>query len=173
MEDLRFVHRLVEEFFSKRRVRSSLKVIKDKEYTDWEKWLQIELGSFLGDHPETSEYYKEKLFLTDKRKDKERDRVFVDLLFRRKNCTIGYFLGIELKQSNSFTSCLRKMLEDCNKIDKVKGSEIRECFMLGVHPKISEDEAIKETLERHGNLPSKKRVIAKSIGNTGFSYTLF
>lgn len=173
MEDLRFVTSVVDGFFRKPLVRKKLKIIREKGITGWEKWAQVELGIFLDDHESVMQAGREEMFEVDQRKS-NRSTAFIDFVFRKKNCAKDLLLGVELKQSDSFTTCLSKMIEDANKLYALKGKTLRECYLLGIHNKENPDKVIECIWEKCGTfLPSKKRIISQPIGFTGYSYTIF
>jgi len=48
--DFDFIGGLVDEFFRRAHMKRVLRSIDESAMTGWEKWLQIELASFLGKH---------------------------------------------------------------------------------------------------------------------------
>ncbi len=173
MEDLRFVSSVVDGFFSNTQIRKRLKLIREKNISGWEKWAQVEFGIFLDEHDSVMQAGREGMFAIDGRKS-DRTKAFVDFVFRKKNCTKDLLLGVEHKQVDSFTSCLSKMIEDANKLWGLKGRNLRQCYLLGIHNKENPENVVESVWERCGEiLPSKKRIVSKPIGLTGYSYTIF
>lgn len=174
MKDLQFISQLFSEFFKNNHIKKRLKIIKNKQITGWEKWLQVEFGVFLDDHDIVMESGREGIFSVDRRKDTDKTKIYVDFILRKKNCTKDFYLAIELKQADSFRTCLGRMIDDANKIYKIRGGNLRECFMVGIHNSEEHDLVISESWERCSSfLPSKKRIVTRPIGRTGFSYTIF
>lgn len=173
MEDLRFVASVVDDFFGQPWVRKKLSSIREKEIKGWEKWVQVELCMYLHEHEAVMQPNREEKFLVDRRKS-DRNLAFVDFVFRKKNCTKDLLLGVELKQVDSFTTCVSKMIEDANKFYELKGNTLRDCYLLGVHEKVKPEEVVESVWDRCCSfLPSKKRIISQPIGRTGYSYTIF
>jgi hypothetical protein len=174
MENLRFVSSVVNDFFREPALRKKLIMIRDKELSGWEKWLQIELAIYLDNHKSVMQSGREEKFEIDHRKS-DRSHAYVDFVFRKKNASKDFLVAVELKQYNSFKTCLSKMLDDAGKLYKIKQQQsLRECFLLGIHDKEDPQKVIDVVWDKYEpRLPSKKRIVSAPIGQTGYSFTLF
>lgn len=174
MEDLRFVADLVDKFFQGQAIKKKLTRLHELDITRFEKWLQVEFGLFLAEQESVTNLALEGHYNVDGRKT-DRLWAFVDLVFRKKNCAKDSLLCVELKQCTSFATCLSKMIKDLRKTNALKeweGERLRDCFFLGIHEYKDEEDVI-DCVSKKYNLPSRQRVISKSIGRTGYSYTIF
>ena len=143
-EDFNFTVGLLAAFFSRARVRSTLQKIYETEATGWEKWWQIELAMFLSDYEDVAEWDIEEVFLTDLRTGTAKDRMAIDVCFRRKGYAKGHFVFLELKQDRDWKRCIANMLGDAEKFAmshkrSESGLDVRSFFLVGVYP--SEDKA--------------------------------
>ena len=88
MDDLEFTFKLLEKFFSQKRIQRTLDECWENDINDWEKWWQLELAMFINDHEEIQVWGMEEVFLVDGRKgrgrSKNKRRMAIDLSFRRK-----------------------------------------------------------------------------------------
>lgn len=91
-----------------------------------------------------------------------------------RNCTKDLLLTLELKQFDSFSTCLSKMISDSNKLWELNGKALRDCYLLGINNKEAPETVVECVWKRCGNLlQSKKRIVSRFIGSTGHSYTIF
>jgi len=133
---------LLQEFLSKSNVSKTFWFIWEKEITGFEKWFQIEFLRFLHEHEYvvSEDIFKEDYYPYDRRKNKDRKGIKVDITFRTK-CK-QYYIALELKQCNEL--CLRILDQELSKLCKIKPSlqncYFRKVFALIVHPFKSEDE---------------------------------
>lgn len=144
-EDFDFVVDVLAAFFGLARVQATLQTIFDTEVSGWEKWWQIEFAAFLSDYEDVAEWDMEEVFLTDLRTSNSRERMAIDICFRRKGHAKGQFVFLELKQDRDWKRCIGNMLADAEKFgDSHKRSEnglaVRSFFLVGVYP--SEDKAV-------------------------------
>ena len=138
-EDFDFTVNLLTAFFSKARIRGTLQKIFETEATGWEKWWQIELAMFLCDYEDVAEWDMEEVFLTDLRTSISKDRMAIDVCFRRKGYTKGHFVFLELKQDRDWKRCIGNMLRDAEKFStshkrSESGLTVRSFFLVGVYP---------------------------------------
>jgi hypothetical protein len=144
-EDFDFTVDLLTAFFAKARVQSTLNKIFETEATGWEKWWQIELAMFLSDYEDVAEWDIEEVFLTDLRTTTTRDRMAIDICFRRKGYAKGHFVFLELKQDRDWKRCIANMLTDAEKFStshkrSETGLDVRSFFLVGVYP--SEEKSV-------------------------------
>ena len=137
MDDLEFTFKLLEKFFSQKRIQRTLDECWENDINDWEKWWQLELAMFISDHEEIQEWGMEEVFQVDGRKNQGRSKnkqsMAVDLSFRRKGYKKGQFLYLELKQNFNTKTCISHMMKDWDKVMSGRsksefGDEIRELF---------------------------------------------
>lgn len=175
-KDFDFVQKIAEQFFKRVHIKKTLKTIDECSMTGWEKWLQIELASFLQDHPEVKAWWRESSYQLDKRVIASRKKCAVDFLVHEK--AKHSHMAIELKQTKSATACIQGMLKDKRKIQSIKGAEydIRSVWCIGVHHSVGEDEVSRlvnyysDKAKRHIN---KKHFSSKRIGNSKYCFTIF
>lgn len=176
--DFEFVVKLLSAFFGKARIRSTLKKIYETEATGWEKWWQVELAMFLSEHEEVVEWDLEEVFLTDLRTSTDKDRMAIDVCFRRKRNAANHFVFLELKQDLDWKRCIANMLQDAEKFSishkrSESGLDVRSFFLVGVYP--SEDKkAVHDYIEEAA---SKRDVDwefmeTRFIPDTEYSFTV-
>jgi hypothetical protein len=137
-------------------VRSTLQKIYETEATGWEKWWQIELAMFLSDYEDVAEWDIEEVFLTDLRTGTAKDRMAIDVCFRRKGYAKGHFVFLELKQDRDWKRCIANMLGDAEKFAmshkrSESGLDVRSFFLVGVYPsedKVEVHDYIEDAAER-------------------------
>jgi len=175
-KDFEFVKNLKNEFFSQRKIQHSLTVIQKKDISAWELWWQVEFATFLSQHKDGHEWYREQHIDVDRRKDKEKSKLIADFIIRPKNHALEKFILLELKQNRSVTTCISNMVKDVNKIDKARAASLnqRSFWCVGVHPKDSK-KRIRETVlaaaEKHDI--GIHDIYTKFIPFTGFAFTIF
>ncbi|PWW04972.1 hypothetical protein [Mangrovibacter plantisponsor] len=116
------IKNLISDFMSVSHIKSKLGFIKNKEISDWEKWLQLELQYYI-DSTEKYEVEREVNALPDKRKLKGRSHIFIDIIFRKFGTAIGQFYFVELKTNPYMSSLYSLMCEDYNKLRGVLSCE--------------------------------------------------
>lgn len=174
--DFDFIASLADEFFRGTHVKHILGAIDESAMTGWEKWLQIEFASFLGTHKGVRAWWRESKYELDQRVLDSRKTCAVDFLIHEK--WKQSHLALELKQANSPNGCIKGMLRDKKKISTIKYAkfDIRSVWCLGVHRE-EEPSEIRRLTNYHAD---KMRtaikpalLVTKSIGKTGYAYTVF
>lgn len=173
-KDFRFVEQLITAFFAKKHIQERLKLIKKKEVTGWEIWLQVEFAVFIDNHCDIGNWWREYPYSVDKRSEKYRQHMVIDFVFRKKNASTTRYIALEFKQNLNTTACIRGMLQDIGKVFNVKSSEddIRSMWCLGIHPESTEveDKILTQIKNSEWDIDF---MTSRTIKNTGFSYTLF
>ena len=177
--DFDFTSVVLEGFFKLSRIQRTLSAILDKGVTGWEKWWQVELALYLSEHPEIGEWDMEEPFFTDRRREKNKDMLAIDICFRRKKHSINSMIFLELKQDGDWKRCITNMINDAEKVYSAhtkshSGLAIRNFFLAGVYPSIEKAE-VKDfvlNLAERRDVPVE-RIITKFIPNTDMSVTLF
>lgn len=174
-QDLEFLQSIFDPFFRQNHVKKTLASIKEDSITGWEKWLQIEISSFLRQHEKVKRWVRESPYALDQRVAQSRTKCAVDFIIHQKHK--HSHLALEVKQVNSPASCINAMTKDVKKMISIRGSEfdIRSVWCLGVH----NNETL-ETIHREINYYSNKHNVeidtnltyTAKIGLSGFSYTL-
>jgi hypothetical protein len=136
------LYSLLTEFFKDKHVKRMFMFIDERmkqvKEAGFEKWIQAELMRFLCDHEKIpqNEVVKEELYEYDRRKEKEKNSIRIDLTFRAKHKQ--YYVPVELKHCNNF--CLKKVKSDLSRLSKVKQSQsivyFRRVFSVLFHPYI-------------------------------------
>lgn len=176
-EDFNFVLNLADEFFAQKEVQKKFQLINEHDITGWEIWFQIEFTNFLNKHRDVSEIIREQGYTIDKRTSGKQKSMYIDLLFRKRNCAKDRYIAVEIKQNQSASLCIKGMIDDIRKIWKLKQSEddLRSMWCLGIYPTIDNDK-ITELIEKYtdntdvelnGSLIGTRKIPA-----TVFSYTL-
>ena len=154
--DFWFTVELLAQFFSRKRIQTTLADIWDTEVTGWEKWWQIEFAMFLSEHEAIAEWNMEEEFHTDLRTGTSKDFMAIDICFRRKGFASNHFVFLELKQDRDWKCCIGNMLSDAkkfstSKVRSINGMQVRSFWLVGVHPGNSKAEVhnyIEEATER-------------------------
>ena len=177
--DFDFTSVVLEGFFKLSRIQRTLDAILEKGVTGWEKWWQVELALYLSEHTEVGEWNMEEPFFTDRRREKNKDMLAIDICFRRKKHSIDSMIFLELKQDRDWKCCITNMMNDAEKVYSAQtrshsGLAIRNFFLAGVYPSIEKAEVKNFVL----NLAERcdvpvGRIITKFIPNTDMSLTLF
>lgn len=136
-EDGEFVISLVKNFFKQDSIITKLKAFndfKEDRIRGWETWWQVEFALYLENHKNISEWCRESPYECDGRKT-NKTKLVIDFLLRKKNCKVGSYIGLELKQAWSFSKTIREMFKDIDKIDLVKPStdDLRSFWNIGVY----------------------------------------
>jgi hypothetical protein len=154
-KDFDFTVSLFEDFFAQTKIQKSLAVIEERKISGWELWWQIELATFLSGHPGRHEWRREHPIDVDRRKDKEKFKLFADFIIRPKHHARQRYVLIELKQNSSTKTCITNMAKDAVKVWKAKESSLdqRSFWSVGVHPKESK-KLVREVVENAANFHS-------------------
>lgn len=173
--DLNFLATLAKSFFKQAHIKKTLTAIQEEKITGWEKWLQIELATFLRSHDSVKEWNREIQHALDKRIAKSRSACAIDFVIQQKHKHSN--LALEIKQRSSMTACLRGMLRDIKKVGKIKETQFnsRGIWCLGVHDYASREDVVREVVyysSQHKVAIQEQHVISEPIGKTGFSFTL-
>ncbi|HDY7832572.1 TPA: hypothetical protein RQK25_004485 [Vibrio vulnificus] len=175
--DFEFVFGLAEEFFEQDEVQKKFKLINEHEFTGWEIWFQIEFASFLQQHDAVAEIIREFGYSIDRRMRGSQTRMHIDFLIRKIRSSRSSYIALEIKQNQSASSCVKGMMNDIQKIWKVKRSEddLRSMWCLGIYPTV-EDEKISQVIDKQSELAGvelpKNLIQTKKVPNTSFSFTL-
>ncbi|WP_313034723.1 hypothetical protein [Acinetobacter sp.] len=172
-DDLDFLTKLVNEFFEQEDIVYKLNQFSKNKIRGWEVWLQVEFALFLFNHAEVSEIEREKRYELDKRRSKEKDICSIDFMIRQKYKQSS--IPLEIKQHENASDCIRYMLKDIEKYEKIKGSSTttgRSLWCLGLHPTVEEDYLSKLINENKFREIYSELVFSKAIQGTTFSFTL-
>ena len=172
-DDLNFLTNLSEEFFRQEDIVKKLNGFVVNQIKGWEVWLQVEFALFLFNHSDISEVEREKRYELDKRMSKDKDICSIDFMIRQKRKKSS--IPLEIKQHENASSCIRYMLKDIEKYEKVKGSSAttgRSLWCLGVHSTVGEDNLKRLIDDNKFREIHPDYVFSKNIEGTGFSFTL-
>ncbi len=172
-DDLEFLTNLAQEFFKQKDIVDKFNQFLDNQVKGWEIWLQVEFALFLFNHPDVSEVEREKRYELDKRMSKDKDICSIDFLIRQKYKQSS--IPLEIKQHENASHCIRYMLKDIEKYEKIRGSSVatgRSLWCLGVHPTVEEDYLARLINENKFRELNSDFVVTKDIVGTQFSFTL-
>ncbi len=178
--DFEFTLSILDAFFAKKRIQTSLAQIAEKDISGWERWWQIELALFLSEHDDVAEWDMEEPFFTDRRHHTPQDSLAIDLCFRRKRHSTERLIFLELKQDPGLKRCVANMLSDAEKVCSAQsksrlGAEIRNFFLAGIYMSPSESKAeihdyIADVAE--GREVDWEFMETRFIADTPYSFTL-
>jgi hypothetical protein len=171
-------------FFDRSSVQSALARITEQEVTGWERWWQIELGTWLGEQHLIGACVMEEPFEVDGRHGSDKSKMLVDIGFRLKNHSTQEWIFLELKQNRAWRTCINNMLSDVEKVHTAKKRStansltIRSFFAVGIHPfEETSKAAIKDYIndecdERELNVP-RELIWCKKIKGVDRCVTVF
>jgi len=171
--DLEFLTNLAQDFFKQTDIVDKLNQFLGNQVKGWEIWLQVEFALFLFSHPQVSEVEREKRYELDKRMSKDKDICSIDFLIRQKHKQSS--IPLEIKQHENASHCIRYMLKDIEKYEKVRCSSAttgRSLWCLGVHPTVDDDYLERLINENKFRTLDPNFVVTKKITGTNFSFTL-
>lgn len=172
-DDLNFLINISEEFFKQEDIINKLNRFVENQIKGWEIWLQVEFALFLFNHTDVSEVEREKRYELDKRMSKDKDICSIDFMIRQKRKQSS--IPLEIKQHENASHCIRYMLKDIEKYEKVRGSSAttgRSLWCLGVHPTVEEEYLNKLINENKFREINSDYIFSKNIEGTNFSFTL-
>jgi hypothetical protein len=175
LKDLEFLLSVVRPFFKQAHIKKTLSTIHEDGISGWEKWLQIELASFLRQHASVKAWGRETQYKLDKRLTKKKSACSVDFIIHERKKQSH--LAVELKQVNKMPACVQAMLRDLDKLGKIKGSEfdIRSVWCLGIHNRAHIDAVRREATyysSTHDIALSENAIVSERIGRTEYSFTV-
>lgn len=173
-DDFYFLTEISTEFFSGGNVIKKLNHFHEHNIKGWEVWLQVEFAIFLYQHGNVSEVVREHRFDLDKRKSQGKNICAVDFLIKQKYKQSS--IPLEIKQHVNASDCIRYMIKDIDKYERIKGSSSatgRSLWCLGVHTTVQNEYLeglIKENKFRtfHPDLVQSSEIIG-----TPYTFTLF
>ncbi|MFP3847794.1 hypothetical protein [Pseudomonas sp. W5-01] len=175
--DFEYMRDLIEDFFKRPAIRSSLKVIDEAGITGWEVWFQIEFARFLAAHDSEPDWGRECAIEFDYRREKNRNFLKADFIIRKKHWAVDRWIALEVKQHVNAGNCINNMVTDLAKVAKMRKSELdmRSIWALGIFLDDEKDipEMIRERLINAGQTYHEERMVTKTISRTSFSYALF
>ncbi|WP_151980989.1 hypothetical protein [Acinetobacter guerrae] len=163
-KDRAFILGISEEFFKQKNIIEKLNDFNKIGVKGWELWLQVEYFLFLSNHPQVKKVDREKRCFLDGRKSKIKRSAILDFMIHEKRKTSA--IPLEIKQDVSPTTCLRHMLNDVKKFEKIKYTGIstdRNLWCLGVHLGQLKEEYYEKCPYEITSIP---------IENTHYFYTL-
>lgn len=172
--DFEFLKTISLEFFEQEYIVEKLNKFSLNEIKGWEIWLQVEFALFLFQHSKVAKVEREKRYELDKRKSEDKDICSIDFLIREKNKHTA--IPLEIKQHYQISSCIRYMLKDIDKYEKVRSSSMdtgRSLWCLGVHPTPENDDYLTRVInENKFRELYEEFIFSKSIKGTSFSFTI-
>lgn len=182
--DFLFVREHISDFFDRGTVKRALDIIDDVGITGWEKWWQVEFAAWLAERDGIGDWVMEEVFLTDLRRESQKNSVAIDIGFRMKGFSTKEMLFLELKQNRDWRRCLENMLADAEKVycaqtySLENNIAIRNFFVIGVYPtaemtKKDIHDYIEDRAEELGISVEREHIFTKFVQNTPFSVTLF
>jgi hypothetical protein len=174
-KDLEFLRSVVHPFFRQSHVKKTLLAIFEEEITGWEKWLQIEISTYLREHEAVKNWGREVQHKLDKRIDKSKKSCAIDFVIHQKRKHSN--LALEIKQGKRMVGCVQGMLRDLIKVNKIKNSqfESRGIWCLGIHPAATASAVLAEVryyAQKKGLVLNEKCIATEKIAKTGFSFTV-
>ena len=174
-KDLEFLRAVIRPFFKQAHIKKTLIAIFEEEISGWEKWLQIELATYLRGHDAVKNWGREVQHKLDKRVAKNKKSCAVDFVIHQKHKHSN--LALEVKQGKRMVGCVQGMLRDLLKVNKIKNSqfESRGVWCLGIHPAATDSDVLAEVryyAQKHGLVINEKCISTEKIGKTGFSFTV-
>jgi hypothetical protein len=119
--DFWFTVDLLAQFFSRKRIQTTLAGIWDTGVTGWEKWWQIEFAMFLSEHDDIAEWNMEEEFHTDLRTGTAKDYMAIDICFRRKGLAANHYIFLELKEDEDLEALHWKHAERRREVFEKQG----------------------------------------------------
>ena len=173
-KDFDFTAQLMNEFFDQNHIQERFKLIQECEISGYEIWLQVEVAAFFNAHSLVADWKREVEYSIDRRVMKHRNRALVDLIFRKKHSSTDKWIGLEIKQNQNLSACLRGIMEDTLKLNAVKDSEdnLRCFWSLGVFQASNEnvhDKLMNSANSHNFELP-KNCFQHHKIGDSGYEY---
>ncbi len=170
--DFKFLCGLFDKFFSQAKIKKQLNIIDETNITGWEVWFQVELALFLNECDNVPIWMREVPCMTDKRRNKIKNKGIIDFYLREKNKSTNKMIALELKQIKSIKSCITAMNKDIDKFNSLKQKErvfVRSFWCVGIHQSIGEQiNDIRNSYEF-----KQPHLLSKEIKKTKFSYTIF
>lgn len=118
-----------------------------------------------------SESHREQRYYFDLLKEKSESECSIDFLIRQKSAQS--YIPLEIKQHPFASDCIREMLRDTQKFEKIRQSELtkeRYLWCLGIH-QIEDENKIKYKLV--SSVFSIKHLCCELINGTLYMFTLF
>lgn len=176
--DFQYISELVEGFFAQRHIHRALNLIYEQEISGWEIWWQVEFATFLSMQESEPEWYREEAIDFDRRMEKGKSFARADFVIRKKRWKQDAYIALELKQHPVYSNCIRNMMNDVAKVEKLKNSylDIRSFWVLGVFKRESKShvkEVVSACLEDSGYEFNGSIFLNKVIPKTPYAYCLF
>jgi len=177
-DDFQFLKELVSDFFKQDHITIKLCEFDTYGISGWEIWLQVEFATFLyklkTERKIISHIEREVRYKFDKRKSPDKDTCCVDFMIQQKHKQSS--IPLEIKQNKNISDCIRYMLKDVDKYEKIRNSSLisgRYLWCLGVYP-TPEDESHLHMVINKNKLRdvNPNYVFSKTIEGTNFSFTL-
>ncbi|MEB7542052.1 hypothetical protein [Enterobacter huaxiensis] len=133
------VRSIMDQFIKSESVKSRLKMIRERDRNDWEKWLQVELEYFIS---QTDGIYVDREIeaFPDNRKLRERYNMYIDLAIRKKRTRLNAYIFLELKCTRNVQTLINGFESDIHKINAIKKCSVdaRSFWCVGFHLNCSE-----------------------------------
>lgn len=128
------VRTIMDQFIKDEGVKARLRMIRERNRNDWEKWLQIELEYFIS-QTEGISVDREVEAFPDNRKLRERYNMFIDLAIRKKRTRLNSYIFLELKCTRNVQALINGFEADIQKINAIKkcSYDARSFWCVGFH----------------------------------------
>lgn len=128
------VRTIMDQFLKDEGVKARLKMIRERNRNDWEKWLQVELEYFIT-QTEGIQVEREIEAIPDNRMLREKYNMFIDLAIRKKRTRLNSFIFLELKCSRDIQPLINGFEKDIQKINAIKRCvyDTRSFWCVGFH----------------------------------------
>ena len=128
------VRTIMDQFIKDEGVKARLKMIRERDRNDWEKWLQVELEYFIT-QTEGIQVDREIEAFPDNRMLRERYNMFIDLAIRKKRTRLNSYIFLELKCSRNVQALINGFDKDIQKINAIKKCiyDTRSFWCVGFH----------------------------------------
>ncbi|HEP0936952.1 TPA: hypothetical protein QIX40_004390 [Enterobacter roggenkampii] len=135
---------IMDQFIKDEGVKARLKMIRERDRNDWEKWLQVELEYFIT-QTEGIQVDREIEAFPDNRMLRERYNMFIDLAIRKKRTRLNSYIFLELKCSRNAQALINGFEKDIQKINAIKKCiyDTRSFWCVGFHLNCSPRSVIK------------------------------
>jgi hypothetical protein len=176
-KDFKLTIDFLRKFFSEHHIKKILNHVYSTKNWRFEKWLQIELSSFLSHQNEVGEFDLEKSVGIDRRKNTKRYVARVDVILRKRYTAKNLYIIWELKCAKMASTCIRHMFKDLRKIEETKSDNFLSSYWLvGVHCNEKSEKVLQNILKKSDEFKrelKKTHIHSEVIKGTNHSFTVF
>lgn len=128
------VRTIMDQFIKDEGVKARLRMIRERDRNDWEKWLQVELEYFIT-QTEGIQVEREIEAFPDNRVLRDRYNMYIDLAIRKKRTRLNSYIFLELKCTRNVQALINGFERDAHKISAIKKCvyDTRSFWCVGFH----------------------------------------